>query len=131
MNQLKEQLEQANAKIAKLEQSIEQLQDALEKQAKLISSQETETTNLLDKHNTKVNHDNMFKKNVLDRIRKVEHHAASCKDFPRAEIDAWLVQALSDLQKAHRSQIEIQRSQTELGDSLIQLKDALTQLCPK
>ena len=47
MNQLKEQLEQANAKIAKLEQSIEQLQDALEKQAKLISSQETETTNLL------------------------------------------------------------------------------------
>ena len=37
MNELKEELGQANAKISKLEQSIKQMQDALEKQAKIIS----------------------------------------------------------------------------------------------
>ena len=47
-NQLKEELGQANAKITKLEQSIEQLQVVLEKQAKKIFSWDTEILDLYD-----------------------------------------------------------------------------------
>jgi len=61
-------LEKALEKITKLEEVTIQLQDALDKQANLISSEETEITNLVANLNTKDKKDKTFKDKLQMKV---------------------------------------------------------------
>ena len=70
MNELKEELGQANAKISKLEQSIEQLQEVLEKQAKTISTWDKEFFDLYNAINNESEVKEKLISNVEDSVNK-------------------------------------------------------------